>query len=446
MKLLCLPGLLACCLALAGAVDFKHFPVQTGRADSARTAVLQTPAKRPPGNRDRVREIVRKSEIIIQDPSTDYSDEDEDVQRARVIATTERVRLNRNRVRGRTRISTSEDNKSLKNNNINQRTRISASEKRVETTAKPIRQRIRIRTKPPRQETTTTRQRPTVEITTAGLREQTTETTPVIELVVENKPDVKKAQTSLKVEPFIQTHSVPQLNSQIQNLTPNFPAEAVKSSEALSGVIQTANPSTIAAQPQPGKFIQLQPQPSVSDQSSEAISGVIHTANPSTIAAQPQPGRFIQLQPQPSFADQPKPTPLRVFTQNSFQPRPIQTEQSIIQEPVRLPQPSSSQQRPGPTQPIQVQTQQFQPLPAQPQQLERQPPQRRPFQPQPPQPHQIPARPLQVAPERPTQPAKPIFTASIQQFEERPSLFSIPIEIPQQDGTGASFSYEAFVG
>jgi len=428
MKLLCLPGLLACCLALAGAVDFKHFPVQTGRADSARTAVLQTPAKRPPGNRDRVREIVRKSEIIIQDPSTDYSDEDEDVQRARVIATTERVRLNRNRVRGRTRISTSEDNKSLKNNNINQRTRISASEKRVETTAKPIRQRIRIRTKPPRQETTTTRQRPTVEITTAGLREQTTETTPVIELVVENKPDVKKEETSFTVEPFIQTKSVPQLSSQIRNLTPNFPTEAVKSSEAISEVIQTANPSTIAA-------------------------------NPSTIEAQPQPGRFVQLKPQPSLADQPQPVPLRVFTQNSFQPRPIETEQSTIHEPVRLPQPSSSQQfnqvpfqqRPAPQQPIQLQTQQFQPLPAQPQQLERQPAQSlplqpRPFQPQPPQPHQIPSRPLQAAPERPTQPAKPIFTASIQQFEERPSLFSIPIEIPQQDGTGASFSYEAFVG
>jgi len=435
MKLLCLPGLLACCLALAGAVDFKHFPVQTGRADSARTAVLQTPAKRPPGNRDRVREIVRKSEIIIQDPSTDYSDEDEDVQRARVIATTERVRLNRNRVRGRTRISTSEDNKSLKNNNINQRTRISASEKRVETTAKPIRQRIRIRTKPPRQETTTTRQRPTVEITTAGLREQTTETAPLIELVVENKPDVKKADTSLKVEPFIQTNSVPQLNSQIQNLTPNFPLEAVKSSEAVSGVIQTANPSTIAANP-------------------STIA-----ANPSTIAAQPQSGRFVQLQPQQSFADQPQPTPVRVFTQNSFQPRPIETEQARIQEPVRLSQPSSSQQfnkvpfqqKPAPQQPIQLQTQQFQPLPAQPQQLERQPAQSlplqpRPFQPQPPQPHQIPSRPLQAAPERPTQPAKPIFTASIQQFEERPSLFSIPIEIPQQDGTGASFSYEAFVG
>jgi len=377
MKLLFLPAFISLCIALTGAADFKHFPVQTGRGDSART--VQAPA-RPPGKRERVREEVQKSEIVLQDPSSDYSDEDEDVPRARVTATTERVRVNRNRVRSRTRIA--------------------SSERKVETTTKPARQRIRIRTKPPRLETTATTLRP-------SLIEQSTKSAPVRQLGDEKESAravLKNEEKTMPVVPFIQTKSVPNIAPQISRLSPNIEAAAAK--------------------------------PSIPQQE----QGVIQLSRTEEL----QPGRFVQLQQQ-SLAQQSQPTPLRVFTQNTFKQQPR------IPEPIPFPQSSPTQPQqqlqPRPFQQQSFQPNQFQPQqqPLQQQQFQPQPLQRQPLQPQQIQTKQFQSQPLKEQSIR-EQPRQIANIASVPTFQERPSLFSSPIEIPQQDGTGASFSYEAFVG
>ena len=139
MKLLCLPCLVVCCLSLAEAADFKHFPVVAGRTDSARTAGRGAPAPAsPPGNRERVRENAR---------ALQESERNQNVPQ-QVTPTTERNRVNRKR------------NKSRSRGNPRK------SEKKVKTTVAPVRQRTRTRTQVPRLETSTRRQRPTVETAT----------------------------------------------------------------------------------------------------------------------------------------------------------------------------------------------------------------------------------------------------------------------------------------
>ena len=130
--------LISCCLAFALSVDFKHFPVKTGRQDAIATAV---PA-RPPGRREKVQRPIEKEKTLLSDSSSDYSDDDEDVKNI-PTRTTEQVRVHSNRLRGRTRII--------------------AKEKAVAPTSKPIRQRIRIRTKPPKTKNQKN-QKPTVSI------------------------------------------------------------------------------------------------------------------------------------------------------------------------------------------------------------------------------------------------------------------------------------------
>merc|ERR1712106_79017 len=211
MKLLCLAGLLVCSILLADAADFKHFPVQAGRAVSSETEERRVAAPaRPPGKRERAREPVCKNAIVLLDPS---SDEDEDVSKVRVTSTTERVRVNRNRIRSRTRVAT--------------------SEKKIEPTAKPARQRIRIRTKAPRQGITSRRQRPIVEIptfTTIGMQETSTEAVTVRNLNTfpAEKVDVKQGvnhEITLTMDPFLQNRADSKPAIQTPKVIPKIAAE-----------------------------------------------------------------------------------------------------------------------------------------------------------------------------------------------------------------------------
>merc|ERR1711892_1371321 len=426
MKLLCLAGLLVCSISLADAADFKHFPVQAGRAVSSETEErrVATPA-RPPGKRERAREPVRKNAIVLLDPS---SDEDEDVSKVRVTSTTERVRGNRNRIRSRTRVAT--------------------SEKKVETTAKPARQRIRIRTKAPRQGITSRRQRPIVEIptfTTIGMQETSTEAVPVRNLnrFPAERVAVKQAVNQAKIilqnradsKPAIQTPKV------IQKIAAEIDSQ--RFSQSLTGLIQPVSPPAVTrfvADTKPQRFVQVQ--------------------------AQPQQKTFVPVGT--------KPTPLRVFTGNDFRAQKVEAKpvpQPFQSQPTVKPFKSQAQQfqlkpqvQPFKSQP---QVQQFQPQPqvqqfqSQPQVLPFQPkPQLQPFQPQIENPQfNTPSQPQPQGPiiQR-TRPQEGVFRSQqfasqpplnaqspTPSFEERPSLFSSPIEIPQ-NGAGASFSYEAIVG
>jgi len=383
MKLLCLPSLLVFCLSLAEAADFKHFPVQAGRQDSAKSQNRGAPAPaRPPGNRERVLGTVRKDEGTILDPASDYSDEDEDVPRVRVASTTERVRVNRNRNRTRTRIVT--------------------SERKVETTAKPVRRRTRIRTPAPRLETSTRRQRPTVEIatfTTIGLKETATEPAalnqfndfPVDKQVL--KQAFNQAKGTFAMDPFLQTDSNPKTNFPTPKLIPSLPSE--EASQTFS----------------------------------QSLTGLFHPTSSPTVSRKTeerQKQRFKQAKTQPTqqsvFQAQTKPPPLRVLTEN---------------------QPFVSRAEPIQLQPIQAQpfqTQHIQALPIQTQ------PQAQPFQAQPFQAQPFQAQPFQTSlPAGNTGQLLSQTPAPI--FQDRPSLFNTLIEVPQQqEGAGASFSYSAVVG
>merc|ERR1712106_667938 len=435
MKLLCLAGLLVCSILLADAADFKHFPVQAGRAVSSETEERKVAAPaRPPGKRERAREPVRKNAIVLLDPS---SDEDEDVSKVRVTSTTERVRVNRNRIRSRTRVAT--------------------IEKKIEPTAKPARQRIRIRTKAPRQGITSRRQRPIVEIptfTTIGMQETSTEAVTVRNLnrFPAERVAVKQAVNQAKIilqnradsKPAIQTPKV------MQKIAAEIDSQ--RFSQSLTGLIQPASTPAVTrfvADTEPQRFVQVQ--------------------------AQPQQKTFVPVGT--------KPTPLRVFTGNDFRaqkveakpvPQPFQSQPTV--------KPFKSQVQPFKSQP---QVQQFQPQP-QVQQFQSQPkvqtfqsqpklklfqsqpqvlpfhpkPQLQPFQPQIENPQfNTPSQPQPQGPIIPrTRPQEEVFPSQqiasqpplnaqspTPSFEERPSLFSSPIEIPQ-NGAGASFSYEAIVG
>merc|ERR1712106_77049 len=295
MKLLCLAGLLVCSILLADAADFKHFPVQAGRAVSSETEErgVAAPA-RPPGKRERAREPVRKNAIVLLDPS---SDEDEDVSKVRVTSTTERVRVNRNRIRSRTRVAT--------------------SEKKIEPTAKPARQRIRIRTKAPRQGITSRRQRPIVEIptfTTIGMQETSTEAVPVRNLnrFPAERVAVKQAVNQAKIilqnradsKPAIQTPKV------IQKIAAEIDSQLF--SQSLTGLIQPASPPAVT------RFV-----------------------------ADTEPQRFVQVQPKrKTFVPVgTKPTPLRVFTGNDFR------AQQVEAKPVPQPFQSQPQVKPFKSQP-----------------------------------------------------------------------------------------------
>merc|ERR1711892_1146796 len=442
MKLLCLAGLLVCSISLADAADFKHFPVQAGRAVSSETEErgVAAPA-RPPGKRERARDPVRKNAIVLLDPS---SDEDEDVSKVRVTSTTERVRVNRNRIRSRTRVAT--------------------SEKKIEPTAKPARQRIRIRTKAPRQGITSRRQRPIVEIptfTTIGMQETSTEAVPVRNLnrFPAERVAVKQAVNQAKIilqnradsKPAIQTPKV------IQKIAAEIDSQ--RFSQSLTGLIQPASPPAVTrfvADTEPQRLVQVQPQQK--------------TFVP--VGTKPTPLRVftgndfrahqVEANPVPQpFQSQPQVKPFKSQVQ-PFQSQPkVQTFQSQNQvQPFQSqPKVQTSQSQPK-VQPFQSQPQ-LKPFQSQPQVLTFQPkPQLQSFQPQ----IAIPqfSTPSQPQPQGPiiprTRPQEEVFPSQqiasqpplnaqspTPSFEERPSLFSSPIEIPQ-NGAGASFSYEAIVG
>merc|ERR1712106_655308 len=417
MKLLCLAGLLVCSILLADAADFKHFPVQAGRAVSSETEERRVAAPaRPPGKRERAREPVRKNAIVLLDPS---SDEDEDVSKVRVTSTTERVRVNRNRIRSRTRVAT--------------------SEKKIEPTAKPARQRIRIRTKAPRQGITSRRQRPIVEIptfTTIGMQETSTEAVTVRNLnrFPAERVAVKQAVNQAKIilqnradsKPAIQTPKV------MQKIAAEIDSQ--RFSQSLTGLIQPASPPAV------NRFV-----------------------------ADTEPQRFVQVQPQQkTFVPVgTKPTPLRVFTGNDFRAQQVDAKpvpQPFQSQPQVKPFKSQNQVQPFQSQPkvqtfqSQPKVQTFQSRPkVQPFQSQ---PQLQSFQPQISNPQfNTPSQPQPQGPIIPrTGPQEEVFPSQqiasqpplnaqspTPSFEERPSLFSSPIEIPQ-NGAGASFSYEAIVG
>merc|ERR1712106_590879 len=451
MKLLCLAGLLVCSILLADAADFKHFPVQAGRAVSSETEERKVAAPvRPPGKRERAREPVRKNAIVLLDPS---SDEDEDVSKVRVTSTTERVRVNRNRIRSRTRVAT--------------------SEKKIEPTAKPARQRIRIRTKAPRQGITSRRQRPIVEIptfTTIGMQETSTEAVPVRNLnrFPAERVAVKQAVNQAKIilqnradsKPAIQTPKV------IQKIAAEIDSQLF--SQSLTGLIQPASPPAVtrfAADTEPQRFVQVQPQQKTFvPVGTKPTSLRVFTGNdfraqqveakpvPQPFQSQPQvkPFKFqvqpFQLQPQVQpFQSQPK---VQTFqSQNQVQPFQSQPKVQTFQSQPKV-------------QPFQSQPQ-LQPFQSQPQVLTFQPkPQLQSFQPQISNPQfNTPSQPQPQGPiiQR-TRPQEEVFPSQQiasqpplnaqsprPSFVERPSLFSSPIEIPQ-NGAGASFSYEAIVG
>merc|ERR1712106_728640 len=414
MKLLCLAGLLVCSILLADAADFKHFPVQAGRAVSSETEERRVAAPaRPPGKRERAREPVRKNAIVLLDPS---SDEDEDVSKVRVTSTTERVRVNRNRIRSRTRVAT--------------------SEKKIEPTAQPARQRIRIRTKAPRQGITSRRQRPIVEIptfTTIGMQETSTEAVPVGNLnrFPAERVAVKQAVNQAKIilqnradsKPAIQTPKV------IQKISAEIDSQ--RFSQSLTGLIQPASTPAVT------RFV-----------------------------ADTEPQRFVQVQPQQktSVPVGTKPTLLRVFTGNDFRaqqdeakpvPQPFQSQPQVKpfqSQPQVLTLQPKPQLQPFQSQP-KVQTFQSQPqlkpFQSQPQVLTFQPkpqlqsfqpkPQLQPFQPQIENPQfNTPSQPQPQGPIIPrNRPQEEVFPSQqiasqppTPSFEERPSLFSSPIEIP----------------
>merc|ERR1712106_826365 len=323
MKLLCLPSLLVFCLSLAEAADFKHFPVQAGRQDSAKSQNRGAPAPaRPPGNRERVLGSSRKDERTILDPASDYSDEDEDVPRVRATSTTERVRVNRNRNRSRTRIVT--------------------SERKIETTAKPVRRRTRIRTPAPRLETSTRRQRPTVEIatfTTVGLKETATEAAalnqfndfPVDKRVI--KQAFNQAKGTFAMDPFLQTASNPKTNFPTPKLIPSLPSE--EASQTFS----------------------------------QSLTGLFHPTSSPTLSRKTeerQKQRFKQAKTQPTqqsvFQAQTKPPPLRVITENQpfvsraepIQLQPIQAQPFQTQHIQALPLQTQPQAQPFQAQPFQA--------------------------------------------------------------------------------------------
>jgi len=451
MKLLCLAGLLVCSISLADAADFKHFPVQAGRAVSSETEERRVAAPaRPPGKRERAREPVRKNAIVLLDPS---SDEDEDVSKVRVTSTTERVRVNRNRIRSRTRVAT--------------------SEKKIEPTAKPARQRIRIRTKAPRQGITSRRQRPIVEIptfTTIGMQETSTEAVPVRNLnrFPAERVAVKQAVNQAKIilqnradsKPAIQTPKV------IQKIAAEIDSQ--RFSQSLTGLIQPVSPPAVTrfvADTEPQRFVQVQPQQKTFVPVGTKPTPLrVFTGNDfraQQVEAKPVPQPF-QSQPQVKpFKSQVQPFQLQPQVQ-PFQSQPkVQTFQSQNQvQPFQSqPKVQTFQSQPK-VQPFQSQPQ-LKPFQSQPQVLTFQPkPQLQSFQPQ----IAIPQFNTQSQPQpqgpsiQRTRPQEEVFQSQQiasqpplnaqsprPSFEERPSLFSSPIEIPQ-NGAGASFSYEAIVG
>merc|ERR1712106_1128812 len=433
MKLLCLAGLLVCSILLADAADFKHFPVQAGRAVSSEIEERKVAAPaRPPGKRERAREPVRKNAIVLLDPS---SDEDEDVSKVRVTSTTERVRVNRNRIRSRTRVAT--------------------SEKKIEPTAQPARQRIRIRTKAPRQGITSRRQRPIVEIptfTTIGMQETSTEAVPVRNLnrFPAERVAVKQAVNQAKIilqnradsKPAIQTPKV------MQNIAAEIDSQ--RFSQSLTGLIQPANPPAVTrfvADTEPQRFVQVQPQQKTSvPVGTKPTLLRVFTGNdfraqqdeakpvPQPFQSQPQVKPFkSQVQP---FQSQPKVQTFQL--QNQVQPFQSQPKvQTFHSQPKVQPFKSQPQLKPFQSQP---QVLSFQPQIANPQF-------KTPSQPQPQGPIIQRTRPQEgVFPSQQIASQPPLNAQSpTPPFEERPSLFSSPIEIPQ-NGAGASFSYEAIVG
>jgi len=388
MKLLCLPSLLVCCFALTEAADFKHFPVQAGRQDSAKTDNRGAPSRHPV-NRERGREGVRKHEGAILDPAGDYSDEDEDVPQVRVTSTTQRIRVNRNRNKSRTRIST--------------------NERKVETTAKPARKRTRIRTAASRLKASPRRQRPTVDIsspTTVGFKETDTQAR-IPKTVI--KQAFKQAEETFAMDPFQDAIKKPAFP--IPKLVTNLPSEQASKtfSQSLTGLFHpeispTVNPFSEERQKQilvEGKTHTKQQSFEVT-QNQQPLQSVRQENQEFTFQAQPQSSQAQTFQPQP-FRNQPFPV----------QARAPQSVRLTVQPP---------QQQPASLFPIR-QAEVFSPI----QQQVILPP----------------GRPNEVFPPKPIQ---LLSQAPNPTFQDRPSLFSTPIEFPKQEGAGASFSYSAIVG
>jgi len=313
--------ILLCCLALAEAADFRHFPVVTGdRRDPARTGGTHSPPAPPPGTR--VRDSGR---ALQQSPSP----------------TTERSRLSRNRSRGRSQ------------------TKRVKSGKKVEVTVAPTRQRARTRTQPPRKE---------ISVDTLAFN------------AIERQPEASGKQS-------FQQPSLPAPTFQTQQESKTF-------SQSITDLFQ---PALASVEKQQRGFQESVPQ----------------TQTP--------------RQNIPRFQN--RPAPLRVFSEEnqislqvqSFKPQPIQS-QPIQSQPIQ-------------SQPIQSQPIQSQPIPVQ--EIQNPPVQRNTFP-------TIDAQSLQLQPFQAS--SLPRQSAPAPALQERPPLFSTPLELPKQEGDGASFSFEAILG
>merc|ERR1711892_945787 len=356
-------------------------------------------------------------------------------------------------------------------------------------TVAPVRAQTRTRTQVPRQQTQDSRrpipaprQQPQVS------RQQipaSREQTPAPRQRPTDFEAIERGQTASKVMP-VDFPVIPPVVQQSfdPDVASKIPQQRVPAPK-LTPIVQSQQPSQTFSQSLIEFF-----QPTISP-------------NRNRVTGEKQEGRFKEAIVQPSRQDvarfQDRPSPLRVFTKNepgapqpqSFQPVQTQSFRSQPQQVSAQLQPERRkpiQRQPFQTQPIQqqqiqsnraspvqapkiqqqsVQQPQFQSINAQNIQL-------RPFQDDPFQGeafHQTPTfkaqapnfqaqiPPFQVresdfqAQQPAFQAQSPAFQAQGQAlqpqaptFQERPSLFSTPIDVPQPNGDGASFSFEAFVG
>merc|ERR1711892_1155790 len=449
MKLLSWPCLLVSCLALTEALDFKHFPVVAGSPPSARTGGGEVLAQvRPPGNRESVQQVT---------------------------STTERTRVNRRRNKSRSRKISSAGEKTVAPVRAQTRTRTQVPRQQTQDSRRPIpapRQQVQVSRK---QVQVSRQQTPAPRRQIPDLRQQTQAArieTPTTRQRPTDFEAIVRGQTATKVMP-VDFPVIPPVVQQSfdPDIASSIPQQRVPAPK-LTPIVQSQQPSQTFSQSLIEFF-----QPTISP-------------NRNQVTGEKQKGRFKEAIVQPSRQDvarfQDRPSPLRVFTKNeprapqtqSFQPVQTQSCQSQPQQVSAQLQPERRkpiQRQPFQTQPIQqqqiqsnraspvqapkiqqqsVQQPQFQSINAQNIQL-------RPFQDDPFQTPtfkaQVPNFQAQIPPFQAREPARqaqpPAFQAQGQAlqtqaptFQERPSLSSTPIDVPQPNGDGASFSFEAFVG
>merc|ERR1711892_82688 len=469
MKLLSWPCLLVSCLALTEALDFKHFPVVAGSPPSARTGGREVSAQvRPPGNRESVQQVT---------------------------STTQRTKVNRRRNKSRSRKISSAGEKTVAPVRAQTRTRTQVPRQQVqvsrqqipasrEQTPAPRRQipATRQQTQAQRIETPTTRQRPT-DFEAIERGQTATKVMPVDFPVI--PPVVQQS-----FDPDVAS-SIPQQRVPAPKLTPIVQSQQPSQtfSQSLIEFFQptiSPNRNQVTGEKQQGRFKEAVVQPSRQDVArfQDRPSPLrVFTKNepraPQTQSFQPVQTQSFQSQPQQVSA-QLRPERRKPIQRQPFKTQPIQQQQIQSNRASPVQAPKIQQQS--------VQQPQFQSINAQNIQL-------RPFQDDPFQGEafhqtltfktQAPNFQAQIPPFQAREPARqtqapafqarapafqarapdfqaqqpafqaqsPAFQAQGQAlqpqaptFQERPSLFSTPIDVPQPNGDGASFSFEAFVG